>query len=188
LPASPPPNPSCPEPASRSGFSLAQERCPGVTVPDLSSSTPHWTFTGFVRPVAPSLMPVSPGVGDLNTACPLPDSGPAIPIPPRARSPLGLSSPPDQRNSITATLPARMPGSERRRRRSARRFACALPPFRSDTSLPANSPARALCLEPASRSGFSLARETIPGVPVPDLLLRRLAERSSGPFGLWLHR
>jgi hypothetical protein len=55
-------------------------------------------------------MPVSPGTGEINTACPFPDSGPAIPIPPRTHSLLGLSSPPDQHNSIcdrTARHPTR---------------------------------------------------------------------------------
>jgi hypothetical protein len=48
--------------------------------------------------------------------------------------------------------------------------------------------------EPASRSGFSLARNDRPspsghcGVTVPDLPLQRLAGLSSGPFGLRLFR
>ena len=66
-----------------------------------ASSTPHWAFIKTVRPVAPSLMPVSPGTGEINTACPFPDSDPAIPIPPRTHSPLGFL--PRQINAIRFT-------------------------------------------------------------------------------------
>jgi len=57
-----------------------------------ASSTPRWAFIRTVRPVAPSLMPVSPDTSEINTSCPFPDCGPAIPILPRTHSLLGLSS------------------------------------------------------------------------------------------------
>jgi hypothetical protein len=98
--------PFCPEPASRGGFSLAHDDRPfpsghyGVTVPDLPlqhlaepSSSPFG-----LRLLAD---PVCSGVGDLNTAFPLPDSGPAIPGSPQiSASPSGLAYPSGSVRSI----------------------------------------------------------------------------------------
>ena len=66
--------------------------------------------------------------------------------------------------------------------------------FGNNGSLLPRTSARLSCPEPAFRSGFSLAHDDRPSpsghceVSVPDLLLQRLAELSSGPFGLWLLR
>ena len=68
---------SRPEPASRSGFSLAHDDCPflsshyEVTVPDLPLQHLAGPSSG---PLARGslLVPVCPGIGDLNAACPLP--------------------------------------------------------------------------------------------------------------------
>jgi hypothetical protein len=91
----------CPELASRGGFSLAYDDrlFPRghyrVTVPDLplqhlaEPSSGPFGLRFFADPVCP-------GVGNLNTACPLPDSSPTIPgSPPISASPSGSQSPPD---------------------------------------------------------------------------------------------
>ena len=49
-------------------------------VPNLPLQRLAGSVSGPFGPAAPSLMPVCPGAGDLHTACPLPDTGPSIPV------------------------------------------------------------------------------------------------------------
>jgi len=67
---------SCPEPASRSGFSLAHTDRPRAAVTGSSFLTCFFNASKNRPQVrsacGSSLAPVCPSVGDLNTACPLP--------------------------------------------------------------------------------------------------------------------
>jgi len=63
-----------------------------------------WTHLRSVRLTAPPLSPVRPGLGGLNTADPLPDARPAIPIFPRTCAPL---------RGFTPSGSKRLPDSDR---------------------------------------------------------------------------
>src|SRR5690349_14149061 len=84
---------SRPELAFRNDLSLSPNERPSpgghkeVMVPEPASSTPRGICFRSVRPAAPSLMPVCPGAGNIDTACPLPDTSPSIPVSHRIATP-----------------------------------------------------------------------------------------------------